>query len=94
MRVGGMWDVAAKHLKKMDKLKTASEKLNCIVDCSQMLIKSFSLVGSKEKPVTADDIYPIIVNVVIKAAPRRLVSNIKYILFYLALFRCLLIGID
>lgn len=78
MRVDGMWDVAAKHLKKMDKMKTASEKLDCVVECSQVLIKSFSLVGSKEKPVTADDIYPIIVNVVIKAAPRRLVSNIKY----------------
>lgn len=24
MRVDGMWDIAAKHLKKMDKMKTAS----------------------------------------------------------------------
>ena len=40
-------------------------------------MKSYSLVGAKEKPVTPDDIYPIIVNVVIKAAPRRLVSNMK-----------------
>lgn len=42
-----------------------------------MLIKSFTLVGIKEGPVSAEDIYPIVVNVVIKAAPRRLISNIK-----------------
>lgn len=77
MRVDGIWDVAAKHLKRIDKMKTASEKLTCIVECSKMLIKSYSLVGVNEGPVSAEDIYPIVINVVIKAAPRRLISNIK-----------------
>lgn len=31
MRVDGMWDIAAKNLKQIDKMKTASEKLTCIV---------------------------------------------------------------
>jgi len=42
-----------------------------------MLMKSYALVGSNEKPVTGEDIFPIVVNVLIKAAPRRLVSNLK-----------------
>ena len=31
MQVDGMWDIAAKNLKHIDKLKTASEKLNAIL---------------------------------------------------------------
>ena len=94
MRVDGMWDIAAKHLKQLDKMKTASEKLTCIVDCSKMLIKSYSLVGSSDSPVSAEDIYPIVVNVLIKAAPRRLVSNIKYIDLYSVLLICSQTRID
>jgi hypothetical protein len=73
-----MWDVAAKHLKRMDKMKMASDKLKCIVECSEMLNRSLTLVDIKEGPVTAEDIFPVVVNVVIRAAPRRLVSNIQY----------------
>lgn len=77
MQVDGMWDIAAKNLKQIDKLKTASEKLNAILECSSIISKSYSLVSPDDRPVAADDIYPIVVYVLIKAAPRRLVSNMK-----------------
>ena len=77
MQVSGMWDIAAKTLKQIDKLKTSSEKLNAILECNKIIEKSYALVSPEEKPVTPDDIYPIIVYVLIKAAPRRLNSNMQ-----------------
>ena len=73
-----MWDIAAKNLKQIDKLKTVNEKLGAIAECSQMISKSYSLVSPNDSPVSAEDIFPIMVYVLIKAAPRRLISNKKY----------------
>ena len=89
MQVDGMWDIAAKNLKQIDKLKTASEKLNAILECSKIVSKSYTLISPDDKPVTADDIYPIVGYVLIKAAPRRLVSNMKYFCLNVVLLRCL-----
>ena len=40
-----MWDIAAKTLKQIDKLKTASEKLNAIQECTKIIEKSYALVS-------------------------------------------------
>lgn len=86
MRIDGMWDIAAKKIKSMEKMKTAGEKLNCIVEACKLINQCYSVICSNDSPVTADDIYPIVIYVLIKAAPRRLVSNIKYFCPYTVLY--------
>ena len=78
MRVSGMWDIAAKILKQVDKLKTASEKLDKILECNRIITKSYSLVLDANQTITLDDVYPIVIYILIKAAPRRIISNIRY----------------
>lgn len=79
MRIDGMWDIAARTIKNMEKMKTAGEKLNCIVEACKLIVECYSLICVKDAPVSAEDVYPIVIYVLIRAAPRRLISNIKYI---------------
>lgn len=39
-----------------------------------------SLTSEKDEPASADTTYPIMVYILLKACPRRLVSNLKYYL--------------
>ena len=94
MKIDGMWDIAAKMIKNIEKMKTAGQKLNCIVDACKLINQCYSLICSKDSPVTADDIYPIVVYVLIKAAPRRLISNLKYLIFKIVSLNCLPIKVS
>lgn len=42
-------------------------------------------MSKSDSPASADDIYPLVILVLIRAAPKRLVSSIRYSLFYIAL---------
>lgn len=59
----------------MDKVKTAGEKLNCIMECSKVIISSYRLINDSDQPASAEDIYPLVVYVLLKAAPKRMISN-------------------
>lgn len=74
-----IWDVAACHLRLIDKLRTAAEKLHCIEETTRIIANSYMLMSKSQKTATADDIYPLVILVLIRAAPKRLISSISFI---------------
>jgi hypothetical protein len=40
-----IWDVAANHLKLIDKLRTAAEKLHCIEETNRIIVNSYMLLS-------------------------------------------------
>jgi hypothetical protein len=73
-----VWEVAAAQLRTIDKLRTAAEKLNCIEETARIISNSYKLMSKSEKAVTGDDFTPLMILVLIMAAPKRLISSIKY----------------
>jgi hypothetical protein len=76
-RVDSLWRVAAKELLEIDQFKTPSEKLECIINCTQTMTNILSLTSEKDEAASADTTYPIMVYILLKACPRRLFSNLK-----------------
>ena len=77
-----MWELAGRQLRMMDKVKTAGEKLNCINECIKIIVNSYHLINDSDDPASAEDIYPLVVYVLIKAAPKRMISNMTYFIVY------------
>ena len=69
--------MAAGQLRTIDKLRTAAEKLNCMEETTKIISNSYKLMSRNEKAVTADDFAPLLILVLIMAAPKRLISSIK-----------------
>lgn len=63
-------------------MRTAAEKLHCIEETSKIIANSYMLMSKNQKPATADDLSPLMILVLIMAAPKRLISSIKYSSFY------------
>ena len=61
----------------MEKAITPIEKLDYMIDCFKTIIHVLSLTSSKEESAGADESLPILIYVILKAAPTRLYSNIK-----------------
>lgn len=40
-----VWEVAATHLRQIDKLRTAAEKLHCIEETIKIIFNSYSLMA-------------------------------------------------
>lgn len=81
-RVDGLWRLAARDLTDIDQFKTPSEKLECIHSCTQTMTNILMLTS--DEAASADTTYPIMVYILLKACPRRLVSNLKYGVHYSA----------
>lgn len=47
------------------------------------------LMSKSDKAVSADDIYPLMILVLIRSAPKRLISSIRYLLVYIVLYNLL-----
>ena len=73
-----LWRLAARELSEIDQFKTPSEKLECIPNCTQTMTNILSLTSDKDEAASADTTYPIMVYILLRACPRRLVSNLKY----------------
>jgi len=46
-------------------------------------------MSKSDKAVSADDIYPLMILVLIRSAPKRLISSIRYLLVYIVLYNLL-----
>ena len=60
----------------MDDVKTASEKLNCLLNCTKIMNEVLHF--TQDEPASADTTVPIMIKVLLIAKPKRLQSNLKY----------------
>ncbi|RKP39955.1 hypothetical protein BJ085DRAFT_9944, partial [Dimargaris cristalligena] len=67
---------AISELLKMNTFKAPRDKLICILNCCTVI---FGLLKHSEGDVGADTFLPVLIYVVIKANPPKLVSNVQYI---------------
>ncbi|OBZ90211.1 Vacuolar protein sorting-associated protein 9a, partial [Choanephora cucurbitarum] len=67
---------AASEILKINNYKAPRDKLICILNCCKVI---FGLIKHVEGDAGADRFLPILIYVVIKANPPRLVSNVQYI---------------
>jgi len=73
------WPTAQKCLLRMNAYKTPSDKLNNISKCCTTLMELLQLSG---KSAGADDFFPLLVFVILKANPPNLLATIQYINFF------------
>jgi hypothetical protein len=74
---------AISHIKKMDEAKSVVEKTNCIKHAQDNITNMLNFSTGKNKKAGADDITPIFQYIIIKAHPKRLISNNNYIFCFL-----------
>ena len=66
-------------LLKIDRKNATQDKINCIVKCSKTIFQILKLSVHNKRPISADDFFPTLVFVCIKANPPRIQSNLNFI---------------
>ena len=66
-------------LLRIDRKIATQDKLNCIVKCSKTIFQMLKLSVHNERPISADDFFPTLVFLCIKANPPRIQSNLNFI---------------
>ncbi len=72
------WPSAQAEIRRLAAYKTASDKVACVVRCSQTIMNLLSLASGRSVPA-ADDFVPVMVFVLIKANPPSLLSTVQYV---------------
>ena len=67
------------HMRKMDEVKSISEKMKCIEEAHNNINNIIKFSSGKNESAGADEVTPVFYYVVMKAQPRRVYSNINYI---------------
>ena len=78
-RVEESWILAMKELGKCDSYKAPRDKLVCALNCCRIVSNLLRVAAEQGAPPGADDFFPVLVYVVVRAAPARLVSNLEYV---------------
>ncbi|KAJ0650784.1 putative VPS9 domain, RABX5, catalytic core helical domain-containing protein [Helianthus annuus] len=78
------WLQAQEELLKINTYKSPRDKLACILSCCKVISNSMfnASVSSNENPPGADDFFPVLIYVTIKANPPQFQSNLMYIQRY------------
>ena len=66
-------------IKKMDEAKSVTEKISCIRNAQTNVNNLIKFSSGSEKDAGQDETTPIFQYIIIKAHPRRMISNINYI---------------
>ena len=74
------WTLAQKELRKINTYKAPRDKLVCILNCCRVISNLLSV--SAGEGAGADDFLPILIYVLILAAPPQLESNLAFIMRY------------
>mmetsp|Transcript_11590 Transcript_11590/g.10103 ORF Transcript_11590/g.10103 Transcript_11590/m.10103 type:complete len:186 (+) Transcript_11590:2809-3366(+) len=74
-----MWEYAAEVLNSIDNKITPFEKLECIVECNNIIKQVCTMSSNKDEGPGAGEILPILIYIILKAQPRKLHSNITFI---------------
>ena len=70
-------------IKKLDECKSVNDKLNCIRDAHASLNNVIKFSNGNEADAGQDEITPIFQYIIIRAKPKRIISNINYIKAFL-----------
>ena len=74
------WTAAQNELCRLNVYRTPRDKLACVRKC---LLAIQSLLGvAKLSPISADDLHPVLIYVIIKADPPTFLSNVEFIEAY------------
>ena len=73
------WTLAQKELQKINTYKAPRDKLVCILNCCRVISNLLSITA---EGAGADDFLPILIYVLIMAAPPQLESNLAFIMRY------------
>eukprot|EP00698_Gefionella_okellyi_P022839 TRINITY_DN7641_c0_g1_i1.p1 TRINITY_DN7641_c0_g1~~TRINITY_DN7641_c0_g1_i1.p1 ORF type:complete len:459 (-),score=91.57 TRINITY_DN7641_c0_g1_i1:10-1386(-) len=76
------FDLPIQELQRINSFKVPRDKLVCVLNCSKLLLNILSVAN--KAAVGADDFFPCLIYVVIRANPPNLPSNLKYITDYRA----------
>ena len=77
-----IWALARDELRKINSFKTPSEKIECVVRCASVIFRALTVAQMKakdDKPMGADDVFPVFLWVVLRSHIPKLFSNCSYI---------------
>ena len=72
------WMLAQKELQKINAYKAPRDKLVCVLNCCRV-INNLLAASASTAPPGADDFLPVLVLVLLRAAPPQLASNLAYV---------------
>ena len=64
---------------KIDGKVATQDKMNCITKCSKAIFHMLKISNQGLRPISADDFFPTLVFVCIKANPPRIQSNLNFV---------------
>jgi len=72
-------DKAGNELEKMNLYKCYFDKINCIVNCINYIKDAYIQNISNEKDFTNDTLLTLLILIILKTNPKKLISNVNYI---------------
>ena len=69
--------LAIDSVKKMDEEKTPYDKLKCVSSAYKIINNTIKFCTGKDSDSGADEINPILIYIILKSQPKRMISNIK-----------------
>ena len=66
-------------LLKIDGHTATQDKIGCVVKCSKKIFKIIKMSKENNHPISADDFFPSLIYVCLKANPARIQSNINFV---------------
>lgn len=72
------WPAAQREIHMINAYKTPKDKVQCVYRCSLCIMNLLSMANDRKVPA-ADDFFPVLIYVIIKANPPCLLSTIQYV---------------
>lgn len=74
-----LWEIAMSHIIKINEEKCPVDKLRCVQRAYSILNNTIKFCSGKKEGAGVDDIMPILIYLIIKTKPKRMISNLNYI---------------
>ena len=67
------------EINRINEYKTPRDKLIAIINCCKLISSMIWKAKSNKKPTGADDLWSVLIYILIKAKPEKIASNLAYI---------------
>jgi len=74
-----IFEKAGNELEKMNLFKYYVDKISCIVNCSKFIEDAYNQNLSDKETFSIDKLLPLMIFVILKSNPKKLISNVNYI---------------